>query len=38
MNQKKVKWYAMRVLSGALSIEDVPEEYRAAVAEYLENM
>lgn len=38
MNKKKVKWYAMRVLSGGMSIEDVPEEYRAAVIEYLENM
>ena len=32
----KVKYYAMQVRMGKMNIEDVPEEYRQAVIEYLE--
>lgn len=33
----KVKYYAMQVRMGKMKIEDVPEEYRDAVIEYLNN-
>lgn len=32
----KVKYYAMQVRMGKMKIEDVPEEYREAVIEYLD--
>ena len=32
----KVKYYAMQVRMGKMSIDDVPIEYREAVIEYLE--
>ena len=38
MRQVKIKFYALRVLSGKISINDVPEEYRQDVIDYLENM
>ena len=38
MNQIKVRCYALRVLNGKISIDDVPEEYREAVIAYLENL
>ena len=38
MNKVKIRFYALRVFTGKISIEDVPEEYRADVIAYLENM
>lgn len=32
----KVKYYAMQVRMGKMKLDDVPEEYREAVREYLE--
>ena len=33
----KVKYYAMQVRMGKMKIEDVPEAYRDAVIDYLNN-
>lgn len=34
----KIKFYANRVILGKMTIDEVPEEYREAVIEYIENM
>ncbi len=38
MKNVRIRFYALRVFTGKISIEDVPEEYRVDVIAYLENM
>lgn len=34
----RVKFYANRILTGRMTIEEVPEKYRDQVKEYLESL